>query len=84
MDGLTCAELVEQITAYLEGVLPPDDVARFRAHLASCDGCEAYLEQVHTMLRSLRGTPDEELTAETEAAIVGAFRQWSVRGTREA
>jgi anti-sigma factor RsiW len=84
MDDLTCAELVEQITAYLEGVLPPDDVARFRAHLTSCDGCEAYLDQVHSMLRALRGTPDEELTPETEAAIVGAFRQWSLGGTSEA
>ena len=41
MDGLTCAELVEQITAYLEGALPPDDIAKFRAHLTGCDGCEA-------------------------------------------
>jgi hypothetical protein len=76
MDGLTCAELVEQITDYLEGVLPADQVARFRAHLLSCDGCEAYLDQVHTTLQTLRGTPGETLSPEAEAAIVGAFRQW--------
>lgn len=81
MDGLTCAEMVEQITDYLEGVLPPDDIARFRTHLTSCDGCEAYLEQVHTTLRALRGTPDEVLSPETESAIIGAFRQWSLGGT---
>lgn len=78
MDGLTCAEMVEQITDYLEGVLPPDQIAKFRAHLISCDGCEAYLEQVHTMLRSLRGTPDEVLSPEVESAIIGAFQRWSL------
>ena len=40
---MTCKELVEVITEYLEGTLPAEDRARFERHLAECDGCHAYL-----------------------------------------
>ena len=45
-DPLTCRELVELITDYLEGAMPPDERARFEAHVAECDGCEAYVRQM--------------------------------------
>jgi anti-sigma factor RsiW len=41
---LTCAELVERITDYLEGAMTPDEVSRVRAHLSMCDGCTVHLE----------------------------------------
>ena len=37
---MTCAELVELVTAFLEGALDPDTERRFIEHLAVCDGCE--------------------------------------------
>jgi hypothetical protein len=40
---LTCQELVELVTEYFEGTLPPVARARFDAHLAACDYCGAYL-----------------------------------------
>ena len=30
---MTCQELTEVLTDYLEGVMPPEDVARLEAHL---------------------------------------------------
>lgn len=42
---LTCQELVELVTEYLEHTLPPIDVARFEAHLSGCTGCTNYVEQ---------------------------------------
>jgi anti-sigma factor RsiW len=47
---MTCQELVELVTDYLEGALPPEDAARFEAHVGSCPGCEAYLEQIRTTI----------------------------------
>ena len=45
-DGLTCKEMVEIVTDYLEGALSPEDRSRFEQHLALCDGCTYYVEQM--------------------------------------
>ncbi len=50
MADLSCRELVELATDYLEGALPEAELARFEAHLAGCAGCEAYLEQVRATI----------------------------------
>ena len=42
---LTCQELVELVTGYLEGVLTPEDRARFERHLSLCPGCVTYVDQ---------------------------------------
>ena len=38
-NGLTCQELVEIVTAYIEETLPEAERQRFDMHLAECDGC---------------------------------------------
>ena len=43
MEDLACQELVELVTDYLEDALPPEERARFDAHLAECPGCSNYL-----------------------------------------
>ena len=43
---MTCAELVELVTAFLEGALDSETEQRFVEHLAICDGCETYLEKM--------------------------------------
>ena len=43
VDDLACKELVELVTEYLEGTLPPAERARFDAHLGQCEGCHTYL-----------------------------------------
>ena len=74
---LTCQELVELVTSYLEGTLAPGERARFETHLAGCRGCEAYLAQVRKTIR-VTGTT---LTAETipdgvRDQLLAAFRAW--------
>jgi anti-sigma factor RsiW len=51
---MSCRELVELVTDYLEGALSPEDVARFEAHVAGCPGCAAYLEQMRTTIAVIR------------------------------
>lgn len=48
---LTCRELVELVTDYLEGALNVDERARFEAHLADCEACRDYVEQMRTTVR---------------------------------
>ena len=73
---LTCQELVELVTAYLEGTLPPEEHERFDAHLAYCTGCGNYLDQMQQTIR-LVGTLDEEaIPPEATEHLLQAFRTW--------
>lgn len=71
-DPLVCREFVELVTAYLEGTLPDAERARMDAHLAECDGCAGYLEDMRRLVGSLRETP--EPPPETRDALLRAFR----------
>jgi anti-sigma factor RsiW len=76
-DGaLSCQELVELVTDYLEGALSPADHARFDAHIAGCDGCTMYLRQMREMLAVLRELTTSSLSPRAEADLLGAFREW--------
>jgi anti-sigma factor RsiW len=73
---LTCQELVELVTDYLEGVLPPADRSRFEAHLAGCRGCRAYLRQVRQTIRLAGRLTDDAVPAATKQRLLDAFRAW--------
>ena len=74
---MPCRELVELVTDYLEDRLAPVDRARFEAHLAECEYCAAYLEQMRETIRTLGRLPEESLSPEARAALLTAFRGWS-------
>jgi anti-sigma factor RsiW len=73
---LTCRELVELVTEYLEDRLPPAERERFEEHLAICDGCQAYVDQMRDTLRALDRLPEERLSGGAREALMGAFREW--------
>ncbi|GAC1658806.1 MAG: zf-HC2 domain-containing protein [Candidatus Dormibacteraceae bacterium] len=73
---MTCRQIVELLTDYLEGVLPVAERTRLEAHLAGCRGCTAFLEQVRTTLRVVRGLAAEPLPPAMEAELLVAFRDW--------
>jgi anti-sigma factor RsiW len=73
---LTCRELVELVTEYLEDRLPPAERARFEAHLAICDGCQAYVDQMRDTLRALGRLPEERLSTGVRETLMVAFREW--------
>ena len=74
--GLTCQELVELVTDYLEGTLPAGERARFEAHLAGCAGCRAYLEQMRQTIRVLHRLTEDALTPEAREDLLRVFRDW--------
>ena len=76
---MSCKELVEVITDYLEGTLFGEDRGRFERHLAGCDGCQAYLDQMRQTIRALGHLPPELLSGEAERALLEAFRGWRER-----
>ena len=75
-EGLSCRELVELVSDYLEGALPARDHARFEAHVAGCVNCAAYLRQMRETVALLGTLPADALSFEAEEELRAAFRGW--------
>ena len=57
-------------------MLTTDDHRRVDEHLALCDGCATYLEQMRETIR-LSGMVSEDRVPEPEkSALLDAFRDW--------
>jgi anti-sigma factor RsiW len=76
VQDLTCQELVELVTDYLEGALPPAERARFDAHIAGCVGCRRYLEQMRQTIATLPRLTEETIQPEAREALLQTFRKW--------
>jgi predicted anti-sigma-YlaC factor YlaD len=72
--AISCQEVVEVVTDYLEGKLSPDDAAIFEAHLKLCEGCQFYLDQMRITIAAVGRVEDEEVPAELRDTVVAAFR----------
>lgn len=73
---MNCDEFVELVTAYLDGALDPDTERRFVEHLAECDGCDRYLEQIRRTVEALGHLPAAGLAPEARDRLLTAFRNW--------
>ena len=73
-EPLVCREFVELVTDYLEGALPASERDRFEAHLAECDGCVGYLEDMRRIVDSLHTAPEPPPDPATCEALWRAFR----------
>jgi anti-sigma factor RsiW len=75
--GLTCRELVELVSDYLEDALSSADRSRFEAHIAGCGHCATYLRQMRETLALLGELPDDAISPRAEAELRAAFRDWN-------
>ena len=73
---MTCEELVELVTAYLDGALAAEQQRAFDEHLALCPGCEHYLDQFRTTIGLLGELPEESLSAPARDRLLTAFAAW--------
>ena len=73
---LTCKELVELITGYLEGTLRGRQRRRFESHLAACDGCTRYMAQMEATIRATGTLTEEQVPDEQKVVLLAAFRDW--------
>ena len=78
--GITCQELVELVTDYLEGALPTGQRARFEAHLSTCPGCEDYLQQMQLTIGATGSLTEDSLEPTTRDALLAVFRDWKGGG----
>ncbi|HEX6331716.1 MAG TPA: zf-HC2 domain-containing protein [Actinomycetota bacterium] len=73
---MNCRTLVELVTDYLEGALGEEERAEVEAHLAQCDGCTAYLEQIRTTIRLTGHLHKEQIPPEAREPLRRIFREW--------
>ena len=76
-DPISCQELVELVTDYLEGALDDADLRRFEEHLAGCGKCTDYLEQLRGVIRAVGRITPGDVSPAAEAALMEAFRGWA-------
>jgi anti-sigma factor RsiW len=74
--GISCREVVEIVTDYLDGALAPEDAERMEAHLEACPPCVLYVEQIRTT-RRLAAEAEAELAERPDReALLAAFRDF--------
>lgn len=73
---MPCRELVELVTAYLDGGLSRRDRRRFEAHIAGCPHCTLYVQQMRTTIRTMGRLTEDSLSPEMRSELLNAFRGW--------
>ncbi|HSC51039.1 MAG TPA: zf-HC2 domain-containing protein [Gaiellaceae bacterium] len=76
LEQLSCQELVELVTGFVEGALAPDERERIERHLDTCDGCRTYVEQMRQVIELTGRLTLDDVPPEAERALLEAFRGW--------
>ncbi len=76
---MSCRQLVELVTEYLEGTLSPRDRARFEEHLTACEGCGAYLDQMRKTIVMAGRLREADVAPAARERLLAAFRDWRTR-----
>ncbi len=78
-----CQQVVELVTAYLEGDLSPADTRQVEDHLAGCPGCDTYLAQMRATIREVGRVEADRLPDDVRSALLAAFTASSADGDRK-
>ena len=73
---LSCRELVELVTDYLEGALDRRTRSRFERHISGCPHCTAYLDQIRETVRLTGMLREDQLEPRAREELLAAFRTW--------
>lgn len=76
MGDVTCQDVVEVVTAYLEDSMSAEERAAFEGHLALCDGCVRYVRQIERTIELVGKVHEESLSPRTRQSLLDAFADW--------
>jgi anti-sigma factor RsiW len=79
IEQLSCQELVELVTDYLEGALPQRERASFDHHIEGCRGCREYVRQMRQTIELTGSLTPADVSPDAQAALLAAFRDWKPR-----
>ena len=75
-EALSCQELVELVTEYLEGALDERDLRAFEGHLATATAAPSTSSSCERRFASSARSRRMTLTQDAETALLQAFRDW--------
>jgi anti-sigma factor RsiW len=78
-EDLACQEVVEVVGSYVDGLMEPEEMRRFEAHLLDCPYCTQYVDQLREIGGALHGLAGESIAPERREALLEAFRGWQAR-----
>jgi hypothetical protein len=77
---MSCQEVVELVTEYLEGTMSWRRQRRFEKHIRACHWCGRYLEQMRVTIATVGRIDEESLSPEVRDELLHAFRGWRTTG----
>jgi anti-sigma factor RsiW len=80
---VTCRELVDVLTDYLEGCLDPTERADIERHIVICRGCANYVEQMHSTIGLLGLLSADEPADARSDGLLELFRGWRAQWAGE-
>jgi anti-sigma factor RsiW len=66
---LTCAEVLAQLSAYLDGELDKAEVEKMRVHVAGCVNCERFGGKFGAAVQGLRALPSLPIDGDALEAL---------------
>jgi anti-sigma factor RsiW len=72
----TCREVVELVTDYLEGTMPPAERQALELHLEGCEGCTTYIEQMRAVVSLAGSSAQEVVPRELQESLLEVFRDF--------
>jgi anti-sigma factor RsiW len=74
---MTCRQLVELVTEYLDGSMSWRERRRFEKHIGACKWCGRYVEQMRLTIRALGHLDLESISPTARSELLAAFRDWN-------
>ena len=81
---LTCQEVVELVTEYLEDALLPEMRKQLEEHIAECPGCENYIEQIRLTIAMLHQLTQGPILPGMKQELLQVFRDRKKSSSPEA
>ena len=75
-EHVTCQEVVELVSDYLDQALAPEEASLFEQHVNFCDGCDWYLDQMRSTVATVGRITEHDVPDETRTKLLSAFREW--------
>ncbi|NCC45275.1 MAG: hypothetical protein EOM18_17205, partial [Clostridia bacterium] len=72
---MECRKIQEQLALYRDEILDKAELENIRTHLASCDECQLYLDQLNKISAELAALPEPQIPAEFLPGFRKALRE---------
>jgi len=76
LQPMTCQDLVQLVTDYLEATLSDADRARFEEHIELCPMCQAHLGRLRALIRELGELRERDIDPGVLVEMQTRFRHW--------